>query len=243
METTHFCGLYFGTYPHNGHQTAQPPTSKLSTDCFGRTEKGHSTDLQSCFGLNCHLMSYVASLQRKLRKHKSGVDVFTRGQRSIHSNSQCPKSEKQHQSTLAGGTGEQRTTGRKASQELETSPYESASKLLVWGVFIPMLGRPVSFFRFCSQVWGYRFCWMARIVFPENQKQHVHGTLLHKVDDGNFEADSYRPCPHYPSRSQEEPAMANRAPFSLRAPPEAAEAPLLQAGGRACRPNLPESQV
>ena len=30
----------------------------------------------------------------------------------------------------------------------ERKTYESASKLLVWGVFIPTLGHPVSFFSF-----------------------------------------------------------------------------------------------
>ena len=66
--------------------------------------------------------------------------------------------------------------------------YESASKLLVWRVFIPTLGRPVSFARFFSG-FGVSFFGTARILlFSFFEKTiHVHETLLHKVNDDIFE--------------------------------------------------------
>ena len=45
--------------------------------------------------------------------------------------------------------------------------YESASKLLVWVVFIPTLGHPVSFSLFLSQLLGYRFVGRPVSVFEE----------------------------------------------------------------------------
>ena len=42
-----------------------------------------------------------------------------------------------------------------------TCTYESVSKLLVWGVFVPMLGRPVSISKFFSS-FEVSFCWTSR---------------------------------------------------------------------------------
>ena len=61
----------------------------------------------------------------------------------------------------------------------------SASKLPIWGVFIPRLGCPVSSLQLVLfqvwQVWGYR-CF-GRPVSVEGKKKHVHETLTHKVND------------------------------------------------------------
>ena len=89
------------------------------------------------------------------------------------------------------------------------------SRILVCGVFIPTVGRPVSSLRLVPRLRGICFLDVPCRFFPffppfwrkTNKKQHEHETLLHKVNGGNFEATSHSSnsfsanCPGSPANS------------------------------------------
>ena len=69
---------------------------------------------------------------------------------------------------------------------------ESASTLLVWGDFIPTLGRPVSFSSLSLSFWGIV---LLDIPYYLSREKHAHETLLHKVNDGTPAQANPSPIP------------------------------------------------